>query len=55
MFSVLGEDLTTVTDAASSKDAWQALQNLYDRDTVNTTINQLKNVTERKLVDGASL
>ena len=55
MFSVLDDDLTTVTDAASSKEAWQALKDLYDRDTVNTTINLLKNVTERKLVDGASL
>ena len=55
MFSVLDDDLTTVTDAASSKEAWQALGDLDDCDTVNTTINLLKNITERKLVDGASL
>ena len=46
MFSVLDDDLTTVMDAATSKEAWQALKDLYDRDTVNTTINLLKNVTE---------
>ena len=46
---------TTVTDAASAKEAWQALKDLYGRETVNTTINLLKNVAERKLADGASL
>ena len=55
MFSVPADDLTTVADAASAKEAWQALKDLYDRETVNTTINLLKNVTERKLADGASL
>ena len=55
MFSVLDDDLTTVTDAASSKEAWQALKDLYDRDTINTAINLFKNATERKLADGASL
>ena len=54
MFSVLDDDLTTVTDATSSKEAWEALKDLHDRDTVST-INLLKNATERKLVDGASL
>ena len=46
VFSVLDDDLTAVTDAASSKEAWQALKNPYNRDTVNTTINLLKNVTK---------
>ena len=55
MFSVLDDNLTTVADATSSKEAWQALKDLYDHGTVNATINLLKNVTERKLVDGASL
>ena len=55
MFSVFTDDLTTVTDAASAQDAWQSLKDLYARETVNTTINLLKNVTERKLSDGASL
>ena len=55
MFSVMADDLMTVTDTASAHAAWQALQDLYDRETVNTTINLLKNVTERKLSDGASL
>ena len=55
MFSVMADDLTTVTDAASAQVAWQALKDLYDRETVNTIINLFKNVTERKLADGASL
>ena len=55
MFSVIDDDLTTITDAASAHAAWQAFKDLYDRKTVNTTINLLKNVTERKLSDGASL
>ena len=55
MFSVPADDLTTVTDTASAQAAWQALQDLYDRKTVNTTIYLLQNVTERKLSDGASL
>ena len=55
MFSVLADDLTTVTDAASTQEAWLALKDLYDRETVNTTINLLKSVTERKHTDGASL
>ena len=44
-----------LTDATSAQAAWQALKDLYDRETVNTTINLLKNVTERKLADGAFL
>ena len=28
MFSVLADDLTIVTDAASAKEAWQALKDL---------------------------
>ena len=55
MFSVMADDLTTVTDAATAHEAWQALKDLYDRETVNTTINLLKNISERKLSDGASL
>ena len=55
MFSLMADGLTTVTDAASAQAAWQALKDLYDRETVNTTINLLKNVTERKLSNGASL
>ena len=55
MFSVLAGDLTTVIDATSSKEAWQALKDLYGRDTVNTTISLLKSISERKLSDGASL
>ena len=55
MFSIMADDLTTVTDATSVQAAWQALKDLYDRKTVNTTINLLKNVTERNLADGASL
>ena len=55
MFSVLADDLTTVTDAATAHEAWQALKDLYDRETVNTTINLLKNISERKLSEGASL
>ena len=54
VFSVLADDLTRVTDAASAQ-AWQALKDLYDRETVNTTLNLRKNVTERKLSDGVSL
>lgn len=41
MFPVLA-DLTTVTDAASAQEAWPALKDLYDHETVNTTINLLK-------------
>ena len=55
MFSVLDDDLTTVTDATSSKEAWETLKDLHDRGTVSTTIKLLKNATERKLVNGASL
>jgi len=55
MFSVMADDLTTVTDATTAHEAWQALKDLYDRKTVNTTINLLKNISERKLPDGASL
>ena len=54
MFSVMADDLTTVTDAATAHEAWQALKDLYDRKMVNTTINLL-NISERKLSDGASL
>ena len=48
MLSVMVDDLTTVTDAASAQAAWQALKDLYDRETVNTTINLLKNISERR-------
>ena len=54
MFSVLAHDLTTVTDAASAQDAWQALKGFYDPETINTTTHLPQNVTERKLSDGAS-
>ena len=44
MFSVVADDLTTVTDAASAQAAWQAPIDLYDRETVTTTVNLLKNL-----------
>ena len=55
MFSVMVDDLTTVTDAATAHEGWQALKDLYDCETVNTTINLLKNILERTLSEGASL
>ena len=51
MFSVLA-DLTIVTNAASSRGAWQAL---YGRDTANTAITLLQNLIMRQLADGGSL
>ena len=37
MFSGLDDNLMTVTDAASSKETWQALKDLYDRNVSLTT------------------
>ena len=56
MFSVLDDDLMTnrcYLFKGSMGSPKRPLE--YDRDMVSTTINLLKNATERKLVDGASL
>ena len=44
---------TATLDTAGN--AWQALKDLYDRETPNTTIALLKTVLNRKLEDGASM
>ena len=44
-----------VNHTYSAQAAWQAHKDLYARETVNTIINLLKKISERKLSEGASL
>ena len=45
MSPALADDLTMVTDAASAQGARYSLKTFYGRETANTTINLLKDVT----------
>lgn len=44
---------TAILDTAAN--AWQALKDLYDRETANTTISLLRTVPNRKLGNEASM
>ena len=47
--------LPNIATLDTAANAWQALKDLYDRETPNTTITLLKTVLSRKLEDGASM
>ena len=47
--------LPNIATLDTAANAWQALKDLYDRETPNTTITLLKTVLNRKLEDGASM